>query len=521
MTRPRGLASCCLAAAAVLYLWNLGRAPIYLGGDEAHFGVQGYALATTGRDLSGRRFPLFINLSDAAARGDKSVRWYQPALFYATALVLKIAPLSEWSTRLPAALLGLLDLWLMFLVAGRITGRSALAVLALVMLALTPAHLIFSRQATDYLFPAAFALGWLWFLLISLDSNRLWPSLAAGLVLGLGFYSHISAWVLMPGLLLTTWITQYRAGRARASTTATAAAGFAVMLLPVAAWLLAYPAMLTETLARYGLRSAPLGAGAVQHVISTYLSFFDPILLLRTGGLSMTTATHRSGVFLLPMAVLIPVGMFEAIRRGRSLPIAPALLIGFFIAPAAGATVGEPGMVQRALLLLPFGVLLATIGTARLWASRRPFIRTAVAVLLAMMPLQFAYFYRDYLTNYQHRSAFYFDPVDFRDVAEYLVAADAAHPLPDIYMSDQLDDAAARWRFQATAQRREDLLPRTEYNVDIARVELRNASPGSALVMYADGARVAEMVRTGAWTLGTIIFDVDGRQATAILRKAN
>ncbi len=518
MTRPRILASCCLAAAAVLYLFNLGRAPIYLGGDEAHFGVQGYALATTGRDLSGRRLPLFVNLSDAAAHGDKSVRWYQPELFYLTALVLKIAPLSEWSTRVPTALVGLLDLWLIFLVAERITGRGLLAVLALAMLALTPAHLIFSRQATDYLFPAAFALGWLWCLVISLDSNRAWPVFTAGLVLGLGFYSHITAWVLMPGLLLTTWITQHWTGRARASTIAAAASGFLLLLLPFAAWLLAHPDMLTETLARYGLEQR---APNIPRLLSTYLSFFNPVLLLRRGGLSMTTTTQRSGVFLLPMAVLIPVGLFETIRRGRSLPIGPALVLGFFIAPAAAAVVGEPAMVQRALVLLPFGVLLATIGVARLWSSPRPFIRAALIVMLAMMPLQFAYFYRDYLTHYQHRSAFYFDPVDFRDVAGYLFAADAAHPLPQIYMSDQLDDAAARWRFQATARHREDVLPRTEYNVDIARVELRSAPAGSALVMYADGARIAKIVGAGAWTLGTIVFDMDGRQATAILRKTD
>jgi hypothetical protein len=67
--------------AAFLYCRNLGGAPIYLGGDEAHFGVQGHSIASTGRDLSGHVMPLFFNLSDPL--GDsQSVRWYQPALFY-------------------------------------------------------------------------------------------------------------------------------------------------------------------------------------------------------------------------------------------------------------------------------------------------------------------------------------------------------------------------------------------------------------------------------------------------------
>jgi len=52
---------------AVLYCRDLGRAPVYLGGDEAHFGVQAYSIARTGRDLNGRVMPLFFNLSDPLA----------------------------------------------------------------------------------------------------------------------------------------------------------------------------------------------------------------------------------------------------------------------------------------------------------------------------------------------------------------------------------------------------------------------------------------------------------------------
>ena len=69
-------------------MFDLGRAPVYFGGDEAHFAVVGHSLATTGRNLNGDFLPLFINLADPAS--DQGAlpwgnTWYQPLLFYLVA----------------------------------------------------------------------------------------------------------------------------------------------------------------------------------------------------------------------------------------------------------------------------------------------------------------------------------------------------------------------------------------------------------------------------------------------------
>src|SRR5262245_11249770 len=53
-----------LIAAGALYLWRLDRAPVYLGWDEARTAVQGYSLATTGRDMNGARLPLLFHITD-------------------------------------------------------------------------------------------------------------------------------------------------------------------------------------------------------------------------------------------------------------------------------------------------------------------------------------------------------------------------------------------------------------------------------------------------------------------------
>jgi 4-amino-4-deoxy-L-arabinose transferase-like glycosyltransferase len=133
----------------VLYLWALGDAPVNIAVDEARFAVQAQSIATTGRDNNGRRAPLFFHITNPLNPDDSSPTWWQPILFYLMAAVLRFAPLSEWSVRLPTACIAILDVWLIYAVARRLFSNGWYAVLAALLLALTPAHYIFGRQAMD------------------------------------------------------------------------------------------------------------------------------------------------------------------------------------------------------------------------------------------------------------------------------------------------------------------------------------------------------------------------------------
>jgi 4-amino-4-deoxy-L-arabinose transferase-like glycosyltransferase len=98
-----------LAASTALYMFGLDRAPVYLGGDEAHFAIGGHAIAATGRNVNGDSLPLFFNLEDPL--GDPvpmpwGETWYHPYLFYLIALTLKVLPFSEAAVRVPNAIIG-------------------------------------------------------------------------------------------------------------------------------------------------------------------------------------------------------------------------------------------------------------------------------------------------------------------------------------------------------------------------------------------------------------------------------
>ena len=68
--------------AASLYFYRLNDAPMFVGGDETFFAINGKAIASTARDLDGRWMPLFFKIDTHT--------WYQPVLVYLIAISFTI-----------------------------------------------------------------------------------------------------------------------------------------------------------------------------------------------------------------------------------------------------------------------------------------------------------------------------------------------------------------------------------------------------------------------------------------------
>ncbi len=534
MRRNATLLAAAITVLAAIYVYGLGHAPVYLGGDEAHFGVHGYAIAQDGRNLDGMRFPLFVNLWDPLGDQqpfDLKNRWYQPMLFYITALELTVLPLNEWTLRLPVALIaGVLNPLLIFAIGRRLLKDGQLAAIAAVIVALSPTNLIVGRQALDYLLPLPFVLGWLWCLLAYLEGGRLRHAFTAGVLLGIGFYSYIASWIFMPLCLALGWVTYLRSGRADAGRACLlSTAGFLLPLAPAVPWFITHPEMLRDTFARYQT-TAGVNASLAERVIAIvfsrswmakfgdYVSFFDPVMLFVRGGPVPTTSLGRSGVFLLPVAVLLPVGMYALLKRHRAAATTFVLVAGLLLSPLPGVVAGEAGMIQRSLFLLPFVAFIAAIGAGILRDASNGVLRMTALALVAAMPLQFGYVYFDYFTHYQRRSAFYYDAAAFKEVAEHLIAEDANGHVPMVLLFRDLDDAGSKWRFYTTKHGRQDLLLRTRY-VEQGGEEILTAPPGSLLVLYPVATMVDGLVRSGDWEMVQTILDVDQRAASVILRR--
>lgn len=485
--RGRALVGVLLALGTfAFYAWRIGEAPIYASPDEMIIAINAQQLATSGRDLDGTLLPLYFR---AQSPGDGREGWFMPMVFYGIALVLQIAPLSVSSIRMGSVLVGVADVVLMFLVAEALFRRRTLSVFAAVALALTPAHVILSRYALDYLYPVPFVLGWLLCLATYLETGRRRWLFGSGLCLGCGFYSYIAAVVMMPLYVVMTALVLWRHGAAR-SRYAVMAAGFAAPVLAAFVWLARHPNALASTFERYELydpsRATPLRAVRafmsfthVNEMVDRFWSFFNPSFLFLTGDRQMMFSTRLAGVFLVPIAVFLIAGIRRVIL-GSTGALAPIVLLGFVTAPLAAVIVPEPTSIGRAVALMPFTILLATIGLQDLWPADgisfpRPVLPQRAARLIAMallvlMPLQFAMFARDYFGDYRERSAPWLGG-NFHAALDALSARAEQRRAPAVYIATLRSTSGihdirnrwfgAYWQFCLTMRGRQDLLTKT------------------------------------------------------------
>ena len=574
-----GILLAIVAVSAALYSYRLDFAPPNIQIDEAIIAINAHEIATTGRDLRGELLPLYAQTADHS--------WYQPAVMYLTATMLAVTPLSEWSIRIPAVFMGVLGIGLMFAVTRLATQSLVISIAAAAMLALTPALFVHSRYAMDYHYPIPFILGWL-YCLLRFDLTRRLPWLvAACVILGVGFYCYISSIVMMPVYFLMTLMWLYMR-REPSRSFAAAAAGMLPLLLPFLIWIALHPQAYSATVDKYGLYN-PNDLNAVQGLrsafsflsvgqrLSQYWNYYDPSLLFFGSGIKVQFSTNLVGVFLLPMAFFMIVGLYAALRR-RAEPFYLIVLLGFVTAPIAASIPTEENAIFRALGLLPFGVLLAAAGLQHLWQLAAPpsvrlglqgagvlavvaglgyaavqgqltesalplaivgvlmfligrlatpviAMRLLAASLLLLLPIQFALFWNDYFSSYRERVSFWLGG-NIRGVLEEVIDQNRVDTPLTVYFapltsaSGQLDwrngYMDSYWRFYLLKNHRTDLLPLTR---TVDGEALSSIEPGSIVVTNLENAQAAALVKSGALREVTRINELDSKPFFVVLRK--
>ena len=426
-------------------------------------------------------------------------------------------PFAEWVIRLPSILVAALNVVLLYQVAVRVFRDQRLAWLAAGLLAITPSHYINSRIAMDYVYPLPFVLGWTLCLLIYLERRSPRILFLGGTLLGIGVYSYIASVVMMPIYLAFTWLMLYLHTERPLRASVLATIGFAWPLLMLPVWLYYHPAVLQETLGRYGVVNAelannfrgkplaeilaelraPLRFSGLTGRVSLYWYFFDPSFLFLSGGYAnVVNSTRHVGVFLLPFLALLPLGLWRLIKAWRE-PVNTLLLFGFVTAPVAAClVVPEPYAIDREMPVVPFGVLIATVGIGWLLSGAQRWQRIAAVSALVLGVAHFALFLGDYYLDYRGRAAFWFNH-NHRAALERIVAQDNQSHAPAIYLTSAKDPyIAAYWEFALIKTGRRDLLERTVY-FDGATLDVATVPAGSLMLINVDDRRLAEQAASG------------------------
>lgn len=144
-----------LFLAIILRFYGLGRVPSGFVNDEASFGYNAYSLLKTGRDEFGEPWPIIFR-----SFGEGKL----PAYVYLTMPAVAVFGLNEFAVRLPSASLGVLTVWLVYLLVKKYGRDESWALLSALVLAFMPWHIHFSRAAFEANVALFFIVlaSWLW-----------------------------------------------------------------------------------------------------------------------------------------------------------------------------------------------------------------------------------------------------------------------------------------------------------------------------------------------------------------------
>ncbi len=197
-----------LILAGLLRIPGLTQAPPGLNQDEASTAWNAWCLLKTGQDQVGVRWPIFY----VHALGENRTTLYM----YLTIPFQALGGLNVWTTRLPAAVGGVLTVLLTYWIAARCFSRTT-GLIAAGLLAVNPWHIQLSRFGHDAsvgpLLTAVTlsALIWAGFPLASLGAKpRAWRALLAGLAVGVCCYGYPAARLFVPLFLLVCVLLTFR-----------------------------------------------------------------------------------------------------------------------------------------------------------------------------------------------------------------------------------------------------------------------------------------------------------------------
>lgn len=153
-----------LIVAAFLRLWKLGSIPPSLTPDEASLGYNAYSVLKTGRDEYGKLLPIIF----------KSFGDYKPGLYvYLTVPSVAVFGLTEFATRLPSALAGILSVYLIYLIVQSLfTDHRSLSTVAVAVAATNPWLIYFSRGAWEVNVSLTLTLAGIFFFLKFLEKEK-------------------------------------------------------------------------------------------------------------------------------------------------------------------------------------------------------------------------------------------------------------------------------------------------------------------------------------------------------------
>lgn len=183
-----------LIIGSLVRLICIGQIPNALNVDEASSGYDAFSILKYGIDRGGNSYPVYLYAWGSG----------QSALYsYLMIPVLAITGLSEFSMRLPMAIVGVISLVVFYYLVKNIFDDKKLAVVALGFFAICPWHIMKSRWGMECnLFPDLVLLA-VCLLVLGLKKKKTWLQVLAFVCFAVSSYSYGTSYMFLPIFILT------------------------------------------------------------------------------------------------------------------------------------------------------------------------------------------------------------------------------------------------------------------------------------------------------------------------------
>ncbi|MDO8621155.1 MAG: glycosyltransferase family 39 protein [Candidatus Levybacteria bacterium] len=404
-----------LIIAFFLRFYQLGSNPPSLTWDEAAWGYNAYSLGIDGRDEFGK----FLPIDHLESFGD----FKPPVYAYLDIIPVKIFGLTEFATRFPSALFGVLTILITYFLVKRIFYKSENAniygILTSFILAISPWHIMLSRAAFEANIATFFIITGVWLFLGGVQERK-WYLLFSAISFSFSIYTFNTARVVAPLIILMLGIGFWKILLEKYTQTIMAVIIGILLLLPTLKFLLSPQASLrfkeVNIFSESGVvvsanqqiandnnsswskiihnRRLAYGVEYIRH----YFDNLNPSFLFIKGDGNPKFSTQTVGemyLWELPFFIMGILFLFKK-REGYWWIIPLWLILG--IVPAA--TARETPHALRIETTLPTFQIFTAIGFLTVINLLKKYKKLAISILSFVLFINFMYFYRDYLVHY-------------------------------------------------------------------------------------------------------------------------
>ena len=417
-----------LLIAGTLRLWNLGSTPPGLTPDEASLGYNAYSILKTGRDEFGTKLPIIF----------KSFGDFKPGLYvYLDIPFIALFGLSEFATRLPSAIFGILSVFLIYLLARKLFSDNKLvAIVAAAVAACNPYLIYFSRGAWEANVSLTLTLAGIYLFLIAIEKKKYLLPSSALFALTLLTYQGAKLSTAIVVLLLVTiyWKRFWQIEKV------------CLYIGIIGAILISLPALMslfngqTQRLAIFSVFSYPRPIQEIQTysdgyfnlfhsnqlnytrmVMSRWFNFYSGQFLVFEGDMAnpVHTAPYQ-GVLLLADLLFLPIGLF-ALFKDKFSKGTLFIFLWLVLAPFSAAISRDQTNAVRSLNASIPIILMVSMGIALFinWISKQKYSLLYYAPLSVLYIISFVYFLDAYFVHLPaHNSNFW--RYGYREAVNYI-----------------------------------------------------------------------------------------------------